>query len=54
MKELARRLSQDIQLTRGRNGRAQISATRARVRKLAAIGINSRRLPSCDWKDLTL
>jgi len=54
MKEVARRLSLDIGLTQGRNGRARVSATRARLRKLAAIGINSRRLPSCDWNDLTL
>jgi hypothetical protein len=54
MKELAGRLSLDIELTRSRNGRSRVSATRARVRKLAAIGINSRRLPSCDWRDLTL
>ena len=54
MKELARRLSLDIELTQGRSDRARISATRARLRKLAAIGINCRRLPSCDWKDVTL
>jgi len=54
MKELAKRLSADIQLTQVRNDRARVSATRARVRKLAEIGIQARCLTSCDWRDVTL
>lgn len=54
MKELARRLYEDIQLTQRRSERARVSATRARIRKLAEIGIQSGCLASCDWPDVTL
>ena len=54
MKELARRLLLDIEVTQERNHRSRVSATRARVQELAEIGINSEDIPSCEWKDLTL
>jgi len=51
---LAERLAITIARTQERKRRSRESATRARVRELAQLGINVRRLRSCQYGDLTL
>ena len=45
---LAERLAADIERTQRRNRRARVAARRRRLRELAALGIDTERLPLCD------
>lgn len=54
MKELAKKLAWDINLTQERKRRSRISATNSRKQELAVLGIDLRKTRSCQYGDLTL